>query len=141
MAKTRAGLPAGLRGGAERVLLVDDEEGLRRVTQRALEKVGYRVITAANGLEALEIYRARAGEIDLIITDVTMPKLGGIALYRMLRQEGYPVRVLLTTGCAADEVLHGDLPAGELPLLQKPWTLADLTSRVREVLDREPQAE
>ncbi|MDZ4865201.1 MAG: PAS domain S-box protein [Gemmatimonadota bacterium] len=127
--------PTGLRGGQECILLVEDEEGLRRVAQRALEKVGYRVITVADGLEALEAYHLHRDEVDLIITDVVMPKLGGIALYRTLRQEGMPVRFLFTSGYAAHEILRGDLAEGELQLLQKPWTLADLTHRVRDVLD------
>jgi two-component system, cell cycle sensor histidine kinase and response regulator CckA len=125
-----------LHGGAEQILLVEDEDGLRRVAQRALERVGYKVITASNGLEALEAYRRNARTIDLIITDVVMPKLGGVALYRTLRQEGHSVRFLFTSGYAAHEIVRGDLPEIDLLLLQKPWTLADLTQRVREVLDR-----
>jgi len=128
--------PAGLRGGRETVLLVEDEEGLRRVAQRALERVGYRVLTAPDGLEALEVYRSHIDEVDLIITDVVMPKLGGIALYRTLRQEGATVQFLFTSGYAAHEITRGDVPERDLALLQKPWTLADLTHRVREVLDR-----
>jgi PAS domain S-box-containing protein len=128
--------PSSLRGGEEHVLLVEDEEGLRRVAQRALEKVGYKVVTAGDGMEALEVYRRRPSDIQLIITDVVMPKLGGVALYRALRQEGHGVRFLFTSGYAADEILQGDLADGDLALLQKPWTLADLTHRVREVLDK-----
>jgi CheY-like chemotaxis protein len=136
-----APLPVGLRGGAERILLVEDEEGLRRVAQRALEKVGYQVLTASDGMEALETYRRHASEVDLIITDVVMPRMGGIALYRALRQEGHAVRFLFTSGYAAHEIMRADMPDGELLLLQKPWTLADLTHRVREVLDRVPRGQ
>jgi PAS domain S-box-containing protein len=128
--------PTGLKGGKEHILLVEDEEGLRRVAQRALEKVGYRVVTASNGQDALDVFRARGAEIDLIITDVVMPKLGGVALFRALRQEGQQVRFLFTSGYSAHEIIHGDLVDGEFAMLQKPWTLADLTTRVREVLDR-----
>ena len=128
--------PPVLHGGVEQILLVEDEEGLRRVAQRALERVGYRVLTAADGMEALDSYRSHPDGIDLIITDMVMPKLGGLALYRTLRQEGHSVRFLFTSGYAAHEIMRGDLPDGELVLLQKPWTLADLTKRVREVLDR-----
>ncbi len=124
-----------LHGGVEQILLVEDEDGLRRVAQRALERVGYKVITASDGLEAVEAYR-KTPTVDLIITDVVMPKLGGLALYRTLRQEGHTVRFLFTSGYAAHEIVRGDLPESELSLLQKPWTLADLTQRVREVLDR-----
>jgi PAS domain S-box-containing protein len=128
--------PTSLRGGQELILLVEDEDGLRRVAQRALEKVGYKVLTATNGMEALVTYREHAAKVDLVITDVVMPKLGGLALYRTLRQEGHAVRFLFTSGYAAHEIVRGDLPDGELALLQKPWTLADLTHRVRDVLDR-----
>jgi CheY-like chemotaxis protein len=127
---------ADVRGGREHILLVEDEEGLRRVARRALEKVGYQVLVACDGHEALDCYRHHASEIDLIITDVVMPKLGGIALFRILRREGHDVRFLFTSGYSVHEVIHGDQPNGELALLQKPWTLADLTQRVREVLDR-----
>jgi YesN/AraC family two-component response regulator len=94
------------------------------------------VLTATNGMEALVTYREHAAKVDLVITDVVMPKLGGLALYRTLRQEGHAVRFLFTSGYAAHEIVRGDLPDGELALLQKPWTLADLTHRVRDVLDR-----
>jgi YesN/AraC family two-component response regulator len=94
------------------------------------------VLTASDGVEALELYRKRSEDIDLVITDVVMPKLGGIALFRTLRQEGFAVRFLFTSGYAAHEIMHGDMPDSELALLQKPWTLADLTHRVREVIDR-----
>ena len=129
-------VPGTLRGGRETILLVEDEDGLRRVAQRALERVGYQVLTADDGLEALELYRRRAADVDLVITDVVMPRLGGIALYRTLRQEGHSPRFLFTSGYAADEITQGDIPEGDLVLLQKPWTLADLTQRVRDVLDR-----
>jgi PAS domain S-box-containing protein len=128
--------PAGLQGGRETILLVEDEDGLRRVAQRALERGGYRVITAADGVEALALYLQRSPEIDLVITDVVMPKLGGIALYRTLRQDGHSPRFLFTSGYSAHEITRGDVPESELVLLQKPWTIADLTHRVREVLDR-----
>jgi two-component system cell cycle sensor histidine kinase/response regulator CckA len=128
--------PSGLRGGTEHVLLVEDEEGLRRVAQRALEKVGYSVETAGDGVEALECYRQKPADIDIIITDVVMPKLGGLGLYRAVREEGHTVRFLFTSGYGADEIIKGDPMDGEMVLLQKPWTLADLTHRVREALDR-----
>jgi two-component system cell cycle sensor histidine kinase/response regulator CckA len=127
---------ADVRRSREHILLVEDEDGLRRLAQRALERVGYQVLIASDGLEALDRYRHHASEIDLIITDVMMPKLDGIALYRILRQEGHEVRFLFTSGYSAHEVMRGDQSNGELALLQKPWTLADLTQRVREALDR-----
>lgn len=105
------------------------------MAQRALERVGYKVVSAADGLEALEIFRSHASEIDLIITDVVMPRLGGVALHRTLREEGHSVCFLFTSGYAPDEMPKGGLE-GEPELLQKPWALTDLTNRVRQVLDR-----
>ncbi len=104
------------------------------MAQRALERVGYTVVTAADGLEALEVFHGHASEIDLIITDVVMPRLGGVALHRTLREEGHTVRFLFTSGYAPDEMPKVGLE-GEPELLQKPWALTDLTNRVRQVLD------
>ena len=90
---------------------------------------------AAAGQEALQLFRAQEHEIDLIVTDVIMPRLSGLALCRQLRMEGKMVRFLFTTGYAAHEISRNDLPEGDLVLLQKPWSLAELSSKVREVLD------
>jgi len=122
------------RHGTERILLVEDEEGLRRVATRALERLGYRVTTATDGLEALQLLRSGA-EVDLVVTDVVMPRLSGPALYRAVREEGRRVRFLFTSGYGGHDFAPGDPAASEVPLLEKPWTLDDLTARVREVLD------
>lgn len=133
--KTPAGQRVIPRGETEHILLVEDEVGLRRVAERALRRQGYRVTTAADGQEALQLFHAHEHEIDLIVTDVIMPRLSGLALCRQLRSEGKTVRFLFTTGYAAHEISRNDLPEGELVLLQKPWSLAELSSKVREVLD------
>ncbi len=127
------------KGGDERILLVEDEEPLRRVAQRALERLGYTVVPATDGQQALELYRGQEGRIDLVITDLMMPRLGGVALYEALRHEGRRTRFLFTSGYSADEILDQDFPEGGPALLQKPWTLADFTAKVREVLDREEE--
>ena len=121
------------------VLIADDDRTIRTVLTQALTRAGCRV-HATGSLAQLGRWVAEARP-DLVITDVVMPKLGGIALYRTMRQEGQAVRFLFTSGYAAHEIMRGDLADGELALLQKPWTLADLTTRVREVLDRSPRTE
>ncbi|MGH7701581.1 MAG: ATP-binding protein, partial [Gemmatimonadales bacterium] len=126
-------------GGDERILLVEDEEPLRRVAQRALERLGYTVVPATDGEQALELYRGQEDRIDLVITDLMMPRLGGVALYEALRREGRRTRFLFTSGYSADEILDQDFPEGGPALLQKPWSLADFTAKVREVLDREEE--
>jgi CheY-like chemotaxis protein len=121
------------RKGTETILIAEDEEALRRVATRALEQLGYRVLTAADGQEALVLYHAHADEIDLVISDSVMPRLGGIAFHETLRREGSRVRFLLASGYAPDDRgRHGDVG---VPFLAKPWTLSELTAKVREVLD------
>lgn len=121
------------------ILVADDDAAIRTVLNQALSRAGYEVRSCGN---AATLWRwVSQGDGDLVITDVVMPRLGGIALYRTLRQEGHAVRFLFTSGYAAHEIMRGDLPDGDLALLQKPWTLADLTTRVREVLDRTPRTE
>ena len=127
----------GVRGGNETILLAEDEEALRRTGKRILERLGYTVLLAADGEEALELYRAHRGQVDLVISDMVMPKLGGRALYEAIQREGKPVRFILATGYAATEVQARagfDVLVGHLP---KPYTLAGVADAVRDVLDRE----
>jgi hypothetical protein len=123
------------RGGSETILVVDDEAAIRRATKRALERHGYRVLLAADGEEALELVRERGSEIDLVLTDVVMPKLGGRQLSEALQQEGRDVRMLFTSGYATEDIQQGGTfdPGVVLP---KPWTLTDLLATVRATLDR-----
>jgi two-component system cell cycle sensor histidine kinase/response regulator CckA len=123
-------------GGTELILLAEDEEALRRAAARVLAKHGYRVLEAANGAEALAHARARRGEIALIVADVVMPSLGGPQLARLLRAEGDPVRILFTSGYTARDVQETKALDPGMPFLAKPWAIADLLRRVREVLDR-----
>jgi len=123
------------RGGSETILVVDDEAAIRRATKRALERHGYRVLLAADGEEALELIRERGSEIELVLTDVVMPKLGGRQLHEALKQEGRDVRMLFTSGYAAEDIQQdGTFDPGVV--LPKPWTLADLLATVRATLDK-----
>ncbi len=122
--------------GTETILLAEDEDSLRRAATRVLEKHGYRVLTAANGAEALDLHRSHADEIDLIVADVVMPGLGGPQLVRELRRSGRSVRVLFTSGYTARDVQETKALEPEQPFLAKPWTVTDLLTRVREVLDQ-----
>ena len=128
----RCGEPEA-RGGSETVLVVEDDDQLRRSAKRILEEAGYQVVTAADGLEALEALRQTAG-VRLVFSDLVMPRLGGRALYDAARREGVTVPFLFASG-------YSDLgraatldPA--LPLLHKPWMAPDLLGRIREMLDR-----
>jgi PAS domain S-box-containing protein len=121
--------------GHERLLLVEDEEALRRSADRILRSFGYDVVLAADGMEALEIASGPDAHFDLIITDMVMPRMGGRALIRQLQERGITIRHLFSSGYAARDIDEaGDLDA-TLPLLRKPWTLSELARAVRAALD------
>ncbi len=129
---------AALRGGSETILLVEDEEAIRRASQRVLHRYGYRLRVAADGQEALALLLNPEVHIDLVITDVVMPKLGGQKLFATARQAGLNVRFIFTSGYAPREMTDCGSLDPALPFLHKPWTVADLLRRVREVLDQAP---
>ena len=122
-------------GATETILLVEDEEMVRRAGRRILEKHGYRVLQASDGAEALEILRARGKEIALVVSDVVMPRMGGRELYASLRDEGYRMPFLFTSGYT--DRMSSDTVALDpsVPVLPKPWTWTELTASVRAALD------
>ncbi len=126
---------AETRGGTETILLVEDDEALRRSGTRVLRRYGYTVVTARDGREALDLVRSAAAPPDLIVSDVVMPHTGGPELLRALREAGVAAKVLFTSGYPARDV-HDRTPLEpDVPFLAKPWTIQELVRRVREVLD------
>jgi PAS domain S-box-containing protein len=124
--------------GSETILLVEDEAALRRSGTRALESYGYRVLEARDGEEALEIVERGAPPIDLVVSDVIMPRLGGKELYEQLRAKGNLVPFLFTSGYQ-QQVAHDEgVLDPAIPFLPKPWELRDLLAHVRQALDEEP---
>jgi len=124
--------------GRETLLLVEDSEALRQVTCETLEQYGYTVLPASEGEQALVIAREQKGAIDLLLTDVVMPKLGGADLARQLLALRPGIRVLYMSGYTDGTISHhGVLGAGTM-LLTKPFTLDQLARAVREALDRPP---
>ena len=126
-----------VRGGSETILLVEDEDTLRRSAKRVLEKFGYAVLVAADGQEGLELFRAHRAEIDLVVSDLVMPRVGGAQLHRALQQEGESVRFLLSSGYIGRESGGHEPLDPSIPMLHKPWALRDLLTRIRELLDQE----
>ncbi|HET9465513.1 MAG TPA: ATP-binding protein, partial [Gemmatimonadales bacterium] len=122
-------------GGTERILVVDDEEGIRRSAVRVLSKFGYEVDEATDGEEAMAAIRNAKSPFNLVLTDVVMPRMGGMALYHELHKEGSGVRVLLMSGHTAEDLDQLDDPLAGMKFLHKPWSITDLLRRVREVLD------
>jgi two-component system cell cycle sensor histidine kinase/response regulator CckA len=126
--------PAGL--GSETILLVEDEEAVRKLVHRTLEQQGYRLIVAASGIEALDLVRKHAGTIHLLITDVVMPQMGGRQLAEGLKASLPGIQVLYISGYTESAIIRtGGLGDGDA-FLQKPFTPLALARRVREVLDQ-----
>ena len=121
--------------GTETILIVEDEEALRKVAKRSLEAVGYRVLTASDGEEAMCVSRQYGGDIHLLLTDVVMPRLNGRAVARELLKTRPAVKVIYMSGYTDDTISHhGVLDAGT-HFLAKPFTSTAVTQKVREVLD------
>ena len=134
-----AGAEEMLPGGTEAILLVEDDLHLRTVAQRLFEKVGYRVIAAADGAEGLAEYRARAAEIDLVITDMVMPKTSGVQLYEAIRGEagrGKGVKVLFTSGYPAPDFRESLAGDPDVAFVTKPWTASELLRQIRSLLEK-----
>ena len=127
--------PGGLPHGTETVLVVEDEEDLRAFARRALERHGYTVVAASDGVEALAILRERGDGIALVLSDMVMPRMGGLQLEREMREAGMTVPVLFTSGYPAMSADDRRLRASGGPFLPKPWTVGDLLRKVREALD------
>jgi signal transduction histidine kinase len=122
-------------GGGVTVLVVDDERSVRELTARMLERLGHRVLTAADGAEALERAAAHEGPIHVLLTDVVMPRMGGRDLARALREQRPEVRVVFSTGYAEEAVrANGHIERGT-SVLPKPYALAELEAKLREVLE------
>jgi PAS domain S-box-containing protein len=125
-------------GSRETVLFVEDEVALRDLMHRVLVKGGYTVLAAGDGVEALAAVTGHAGPIDLVVTDVIMPRMSGPDLVGQLRSRQPGIRVLYVSGYTADQLrAQADLGREEM-LLAKPFTSEGLLRKVREVLDRPP---
>jgi two-component system, cell cycle sensor histidine kinase and response regulator CckA len=121
--------------GTETLLLVEDEAAVRSSVRRLLEWHGYTVLEARNGMEALRLFQAHADAIDLVLTDVVMPEMGGHELVERLRAQRPDLRVLFMSGYAERAFTSdGSMPSGT-GYLEKPFTVENLMRRLREVLD------
>ena len=130
-----------LPGAGETVLLAEDEEMPRKLTARALNQLGYRVIPANDGAHALALAREHEGDIQLLLTDVMMPRLVGPDLYRELAAERPKLRVVYLSGYSNTTVAdHGVLEDG-VHFLQKPVSLRKLARKIRQVLSESPGRE
>ena len=135
---SRSRLPAEdeRRGGSETILLVEDDNRIRRLTARILERYGYDVRTAAHGDEALEMVEGGGAEFDMILTDIDMPKINGPALIEMLSERHRPVPARYMTGYGGGEsVALDNVPSSAI--ISKPFRAAELLTFVRKALDED----
>jgi len=122
--------------GTETVLLVEDEEAVRLLTRRILERAGYRVFDAANAEQAEALFERHGSVFNLLVTDVIMPGASGPRLFERLARQRPDLKVLYVSGYTGDTIVHqGELAPG-VEFLRKPFTADALNRRVREVLDR-----
>jgi CheY-like chemotaxis protein len=129
---------AASRDAAPTVLLVEDEPGVRAVVRRMLTRGGYTVLEASNGREALEIADGAGGRLDVVVTDVVMPELGGRAFAERLARLHPQVRVLFMSGYTDDEILRRGLAVPGAAFLEKPFSAERLLAAVRAALAADP---
>jgi two-component system, cell cycle sensor histidine kinase and response regulator CckA len=132
---TRAEASSPVRG-RETLLLVEDEPLILRMTKRVLGELGYTVLTASDGIEALEVLARHAGDVQLLITDVVMPKMSGRELAARVIALRPGIRVLYSSGYAADAIGDAGVIGDGINFLAKPYEPSRLADAVRDVLDR-----
>jgi PAS domain S-box-containing protein len=123
-----------MRGGNETILVAEDQEAVRMLVERVLSRAGYRVLSAANGQDALALAKTLP-HVDLLFTDMVMPGLGGIELSRLLTALHPDVRTLYASGYSDEALAKGFLSEGPVPYLAKPFTSDELLTRIREILE------
>jgi CheY-like chemotaxis protein len=122
-------------GGNEVLLLVEDEDAVRSLTRRVLTRGGYHVVEAREGREAMFIAGEFSDHIDLLVTDVVMPEMGGVELARHLTALRPRLKVLFVSGYTDDAIIRHGVLGQQVSFLQKPFTTEGLLRIVREVLD------
>ncbi len=123
--------------GDETLLLVDDDDAVLEVTKAILERLGYHVLIARHGIEAVEVARTHEGRIDLVILDLGMPFAGGAEAYPFLRAARPDVRIMISSGYEMNDVVQDLLAAGADAFLQKPYRVSALARGIRQVLERQ----
>ncbi len=132
-AETKA--PVELRRGDETILLADDHDGLRQSAHEMLRGLGYHVLTAANGREAVSLFEFNADRVNLVLLDVMMPEMDGPEAYEHIRALRPDIPVIFTSGYTPDAVPFIAAVGRGSQVLQKPYTLRSLSQSIRDALD------
>jgi CheY-like chemotaxis protein len=128
-----SGIPEG-RG--ETILFIEDEDKVRDAGLRVLQSLGYRVLTASNGKEGIEVFR-KAGKVDLVLTDMIMPEMGGREVIERLKQLAPGIKALIITGYTMQEDVQALREAGFVDIIYKPLDVSLLGRTLRRILDAE----
>ncbi|MDQ6966820.1 MAG: response regulator, partial [Mariprofundaceae bacterium] len=128
--------PSSAKGKGEHILLADDERLVREATSEVLESIGYKVLQAKDGLEAVEVFNMRQQDIALAVLDVVMPHGSGVQVAEELRELNPDVPVIFITGYDKEQVLGERVPMQNSEILSKPVRLDVLTDCIRRSLDR-----
>ena len=134
MPELEAEADEGLLGGTETILLVEDDQTMRVAAQQLLSKVGYHVVTAVDGQHGLDAYHAHRAALQLVITDVVMPKLSGFEMYEAIRGEARGLSVLFMSGFPAPNFRKTVGQDPHVAFVTKPWTASELLAQVRALL-------
>lgn len=126
-----------IRGGTETVLVAEDEEIVRTLVRHVLEEMGYRVIEAAGGEEALEKFMMNRDEVGLLLFDFIMPGMNGLEAYEKIKQTRPDIKVLFTSGYPEEYIYKRKILSQGLEFISKPASPAELLRKVREILDKE----
>ena len=126
-----------ITGGTETILIVEDEPILRTMARDILEEYGYRILEASSGKDALDVWNRRAGEIDLLLTDMVMPEgVSGVDLAEQLLTARPGLKIVFTSGYTANEINHEMLVRTRASFLAKPYTHVELAKTIRASLDQ-----
>jgi DNA-binding NtrC family response regulator len=128
---TKCALP----GGNETILIVDDQETIWDFLIEALQNLGYSVLLAENGMDAVEIYKSNPKEIDLVLLDMVMPKLGGHKTFFQIKAIDPDAKILLSSGYVSEEEVNDLMTQGAKGFLPKPHRIKTLTMEMRRIFD------
>jgi len=127
--------PEAAQGGSETILLVDDEEMVADIGKDLLEKLGYTVLVAAGGTEAIKLFRRHRDQVDLVILDMIMPDMSGGETFSRLRAIKPNAKILLSSGYSLDDRASAIMKQGCNGFIQKPFNLKKISHKIREILD------
>jgi len=137
MKQTSIDLTKDLIGGKETILMIDDEEDIKKVGTKILEMYGYTVLSACDGISGLETYNNNKELIDLVILDLIMPDIGGTEVLERIIIEEPTAKIIVASGYSANGPINDAIGSGAKSFINKPYTLRELIQQVRKVLDEE----